>query len=303
MATVALKTAACLPRRYLAEATPGALGGCMPIPFGDALPSTLIDELFGLPVAPPLLTGHFPFFTANSCKSLRNTRGLAVKALAGKGLFSVAVEVGRACPPSSPQAVQLLEATKQLANGDLTVRAGLISCKGEIGQLADTFDQMAESLEHREIEKKRAEEALRQSEERFARFMQHLPGLAWIKDRQGRYVYVNDTAEEAFSTPREKLYGRTDLEVFPPEVAEQFRKNDEQALVSEKGMQTVETLLQEDGIVHYSLVTKFPIPGSDGETALIGGTAFDITERLQAEEAQAIAEVLGCDPRIVAGEA
>ncbi len=41
-------------------------------------------------------------------------RGLAVKALAGKGLFSVAVEVGRACPPSCPQAVQLLEAVEQL---------------------------------------------------------------------------------------------------------------------------------------------------------------------------------------------
>src|SRR5437763_7486175 len=36
-----------------------------------------------------------------------------------------------------------------------------------------------------------AEEALRESERRFARFMQHLPGLAWIKDLRGRYVFVN----------------------------------------------------------------------------------------------------------------
>jgi two-component system sensor histidine kinase UhpB len=49
-------------------------------------------------------------------------------------------------------------------------------------------------------------------------------------------------------------------------------------------VQTVETLPQEDSVLHYSLVTKFPIPGPHGNIALIGGTAFDITERLQAEK-------------------
>jgi PAS domain S-box-containing protein len=43
-------------------------------------------------------------------------------------------------------------------------------------------------------------------------------------------------------------------------------------------------LEHDDGVLHYSLVNKFPIPGPDGNIALIGGTAFDITERKQAEE-------------------
>ena len=134
-------------------------------------------------------------------------------------------------------------------------------------------------------ERKQAEDALRQSEERFARFMRHLPGLAWIKDIQGHYVYANAAAEHAFNTPREKLYGRTDEDIFQPEAAAQFRRNDEQALTDEKGVQVIETLEHPDGVLHYSLVSKFPIPGPDGSTALIGGTAFDITERLKAEEA------------------
>ena len=134
-------------------------------------------------------------------------------------------------------------------------------------------------------ERKQAEEALRQSEERFARFMQHLPGLAWIKDTQGRYVYANAAAEKAFNTPREKLYGKTDQDIFPPEVAALFRRNDAQALADEKGVQVIETLQHQDGVLHSSLVSKFPIPALDGSTALIGGTAFDITERLRAEEA------------------
>ena len=133
-------------------------------------------------------------------------------------------------------------------------------------------------------ERKRAEDALRASEQRFARFMQHLPGLAWIKDSQGRYVYANDAAEKAFCTPRADLYGKTDAEVFPPEIAARFSQNDQQAVASGSGVQVVETLEHEDGTLHYSLVTKFPIQRPDGEVAYVGGMAIDITDRKRAEE-------------------
>ena len=105
--------------------------------------------------------------------------------------------------------------------------------------------------------------ALRESEQRFGKFMQRLPGLAWIKDLDGRYVFVNDAAEQAFRRPREELLGRTDTEIFPPHVAAQFRGNDAEALASGTGIETIETLEQGDG-VHHSIVSKFPIPGLGG---------------------------------------
>jgi PAS domain S-box-containing protein len=127
------------------------------------------------------------------------------------------------------------------------------------------------------------EAALRGSEQRFTKFMQHLPGLAWIKDLDGRYVFVNDAAERAFQKPRAQLLGRTDDEIFPPEVAAQFKGHDRRALEHEAGLETIETLEHEDG-VHHSLVAKFPIPGRDGSPALVGGVAIDVTARMQAEE-------------------
>jgi PAS domain S-box-containing protein len=135
------------------------------------------------------------------------------------------------------------------------------------------------------LERRRAAESLRESEQRFARFMQHLPGLAWIKDFQGRYVFVNDAAEKAFRRPRAELYGRTDDELFPPETAAQFKANDRQALEAGAGVQVIETLRHDDGILHHSIVSKFPIPGPGGAAALVGGMAIDITDRLRAEEA------------------
>jgi PAS domain S-box-containing protein len=133
--------------------------------------------------------------------------------------------------------------------------------------------------------RKLTEQAWRQSEQRFARFMQHLPGLAWIKDSEGRYVYANDAAERAFRTPRSELYGKTDGEVFPPSTAAQFREHDHQALASGAGVQVIETLEHEDGVLHHSLVSKFPIPSPDSEGVLVGGMAIDITDRIRVEEA------------------
>lgn len=134
-------------------------------------------------------------------------------------------------------------------------------------------------------ERKKSEKALRESERRFSRFMQHLPGLAWIKDTDGRYVYANEAAEKAFGVAGAELYGKTDEEIFPPETAIQFRTHDQRAVESGSGIQISESLLEEDGVLHHSIVSKFPIIGSDGQLALIGGMAIDVTDQKQAEEA------------------
>jgi PAS domain S-box-containing protein len=126
--------------------------------------------------------------------------------------------------------------------------------------------------------------ALRDSEQRFAMFMQQLPGLAWMKDLDGRYVFVNDAAERAFGRPRSELYGRTDEEIFPAETAAQFRANDRKVLATGVGVQTIETLEQHDG-VHHSLVHKFAVPSGDGTAQYIGGVAIDISDRIRVEQA------------------
>jgi PAS domain S-box-containing protein len=155
-------------------------------------------------------------------------------------------------------------------------------------ELARANDMLQTEIGQRqrlESELQRRLASLHESEQRFARFMQHLPGLAWIKDLEGRYVYVNDAAEKAFCTPRSRLYGQTDAEIFPPEAAEQFIENDRRVLTGGTEVRVIETLMHDDGVAHHSLVSKFPIPGPDGKPALIGGIAIDVTDRLQAEQA------------------
>ncbi|HTH50964.1 MAG TPA: PAS domain S-box protein, partial [Pyrinomonadaceae bacterium] len=133
------------------------------------------------------------------------------------------------------------------------------------------------------VEKARNEQAMRQSEERFSRFMQHLPGLAWIKDVDGRYVFANDAAFGAFGRSADDLYGHTDKEVFPPATAEVFIQNDSRVLQQREGIQDIEPLEHPDGTLRHSVVNKFPILNERGEPTLVGGMAIDITDQRRAE--------------------
>ncbi|MFO1418479.1 MAG: PAS domain S-box protein [Methylotetracoccus sp.] len=130
----------------------------------------------------------------------------------------------------------------------------------------------------------KTEAALLESESRFGEFMQRLPGLAWIKDSDGRYVYINEAAEHAFGQSPAACYGKTDEEIFPADTAAQFRENDRRALDTETGVVVIETLRHGDEVLHYSIVSKFPIRDFKGQIKGTGGVAIDITERVQAEQ-------------------
>jgi PAS domain S-box-containing protein len=133
--------------------------------------------------------------------------------------------------------------------------------------------------------RRRSEVLLQESEERFARFAENLPGLAWIKDLHGCYAYVNEAAARAFGASREAITGRTDADLFPPETALAFLENDRRALAGGTGIQVIEFLRDAQGGLRHSIVSKFPITDAEGRPRLLGGIAIDITDRIQAEEA------------------
>ena len=59
------------------------------------------------------------------------------------------------------------EASQRVGHGDLTARTSLKHSEDELGQVTKAFDDMAGELEHKESERKFAEEALRESEEKY----------------------------------------------------------------------------------------------------------------------------------------
>jgi len=134
-----------------------------------------------------------------------------------------------------------------------------------------------------ELERKGVEEALRESEKRFQLFMDNSPAIAFIKDEEGRYVYLNKTAKQRFQTELVDWQGKTDFDIWPAETAKQLHENDLAVLAGNQTTERIETVLQDDGL-HQWLSFKFPIQEGSGRR-FVGGMAIDITERKRAEAA------------------
>jgi PAS domain S-box-containing protein len=133
-------------------------------------------------------------------------------------------------------------------------------------------------------ERRHAEEALRESEARFASFMRYLPGTAVMRDFKGRYLYANEAWEMTQRRPGQDWKGKTIAEVWPPEIAAKIRDSDQEVITRGGPLQTIVEIPQKDGI-HSWLVNKFPIPDKDGRPILIGAMGIDISPRRRAEEA------------------
>ncbi|MCC9001600.1 MAG: PAS domain-containing protein, partial [Candidatus Competibacter sp.] len=83
-------------------------------------------------------------------------------------------------------------------------------------------------------ERKRIEENLLESEERFRLFMDHNPAIAWIKNEEGRYVYLNKSYQQRFCASLDDWRGKTDFELWPADAAERFRRSDLMTLAARK---------------------------------------------------------------------
>ena len=133
------------------------------------------------------------------------------------------------------------------------------------------------------------QDSLRVSEERFRLFMDNSPTIAWIKDEQGRHVYLSKTYQQRFGVTLKDYRDQTDYELWSPECAEQFRKNDLCVLSTNLPIEVIEETENSDGSKCYWLSTKFPFIDPSGQK-FVAGIASDITDRKVAEEKLAESE-------------
>jgi PAS domain S-box-containing protein len=133
-------------------------------------------------------------------------------------------------------------------------------------------------------ERKRSEEARCESEERFRLFMNNSPATAWMKDAQGRYVYLSATYERRHGIRLEDCRGKTDFELWPRAIAEQYCENDQAALAAGHPIEVTEDSLSPDGEHQFWLSYKFPFQDASGQV-FVAGSGVDITERIRVEDA------------------
>jgi PAS domain S-box-containing protein len=153
----------------------------------------------------------------------------------------------------------------------------------ELASIALDNARLYTAVQQELAERKRAEEALRKSEERLQAILDNSPAVIYVKDTRYRYLLVNRRYETLTRLPREQITGKTDYELFPKEIADAFRINDEKVLTARTSLEFEEICLQDDG-PHTYISIKFPLFDATGVPYAVCGISTDITERKRLEE-------------------
>ena len=152
--------------------------------------------------------------------------------------------------------------------------------------------QLNTELTQENSDRRRAEEALRASEQRLQDIVDNTSAVIFVKDLELRYLLVNREFERRHNIRRDQIRGRTDFDIHPYEVAEAIRANDRQVIEAGAPIQFEEVVPSEEGD-RYCICGKFLLRDRDSKPYAVCGIATDITERKQAEDAlhQAQAEL------------
>jgi PAS domain S-box-containing protein/putative nucleotidyltransferase with HDIG domain len=126
---------------------------------------------------------------------------------------------------------------------------------------------------------KRAEEALNDSETRFAVLMDHLPAGVYIKDESSRILYVNQHLKDVFAA--DMWLHRISVHHFPKAIGDAMMEDDRRVL--QRGPLVDEhVVVDRHGVERVYQIYKFPIHRT-GCPTLLGGIALDVTDRKRAE--------------------
>ncbi|OGR30049.1 MAG: hypothetical protein A2139_04565 [Desulfobacca sp. RBG_16_60_12] len=181
----------------------------------------------------------------------------------------------------------LVNQAQQFAGGDLKVRSGLSYDDGEFGQLAQSFDEMAATLQQRQ-------ESLRVSEEKYRTLVEQLPAIifAMAPDEARTLLYV--------SPPAEALLGVSPAEYLadPAIWKSQVHPDDRDRVLAEieASLATLRPVVDEirmqsrSGALRWFHTEARPVPAPSGRPLFLQGVMMDITDRKEAEAALRRAE-------------
>ncbi len=187
---------------------------------------------------------------------------------------------------------ELLGGTIQLGQGDLQQRIQVRS-SDEIGKLGQAFNQMAGSLQAKdillrgwadELEQKVEQRTLElsDSEERYRILAETSPDMIFVIDKEDQVQYVNDLGARQFGKTPEQVIGKPRTELFPPAIAES------QGHALQQVLRTGETLSSESPITFPGgqrwLDTQLvPLRNKAGQVNAVMGVSRDVTARKQAD--------------------
>ena len=162
----------------------------------------------------------------------------------------------------------------------------------------------ASSRAHARIigERDQAGAALRNSQAQFQAIMDHTPVLVFVKDPEGRYLFVNRAAARWTGAKRPPAIGMTTRDVMAKEGADDVERADRKVLATKTPLQRELTIETPTGR-RTLLSVKFPLIDNAGSVSAIGTIVTDITDQKHAEDRLAQAQRMEAVGQLTGGVA
>ena len=133
-------------------------------------------------------------------------------------------------------------------------------------------------------ERAETEQALKESQRLLQTVIDTIEGEVFVKDTNGKYLFVNKAFGKDFGVDPEAVIGKDDLFVFSPEEAAKLQENDKRIMAGKKAENIEESGVVKDRYLTY-LTNKVPLIDDNGNVFGICGVGFDITRQKKMEKA------------------
>ncbi|MFA5336424.1 MAG: PAS domain S-box protein [Candidatus Omnitrophota bacterium] len=130
---------------------------------------------------------------------------------------------------------------------------------------------------------RRNETLLRDIRRQQEAILNNIPDMAWLKDRESRFIAVNEAFGRSCGMDPADIPGRTDFNMWPKELAEKYRADDKEVVASGKRKIVEERLVEKDGNNIWIETIKTPVYDEKGDIVGTTGIARDITLRRSLE--------------------
>ncbi len=108
-----------------------------------------------------------------------------------------------------------------------------------------------------------------------SQLFENIPGISFfIKDSNHRLLHMNKRfLPRVGLASNEELYGKTDFDLFPPRLAERFRKDDNAVMESGSPLLNIlELVFNSQGLPDWYLTNKYPLFNRSGDVIGVVGT-------------------------------
>lgn len=133
-------------------------------------------------------------------------------------------------------------------------------------------------------ERRMAEERLRNSEALYHSLVETIPQNIFRKDVQGRFTFANQQFCRTVGRPLEAILGKTDYDLFPPELASKYQRDDARVLATGQTLKLIEEHQTPTGEKMIVQVIKTPLRGAHNQIIGLQGIFWDITQERLAEQ-------------------